>query len=94
MSQRKLYIVAYDVSCPRRLRRMLGVCKDYATGGQKSVFECFLSDGEKDELLTRIAVELDFEEDRFFVLRLDPRGKVRARGVAVKPADARFFYVG
>lgn len=94
MSKRQLHLVAYDVSCPRRLRRMLGVCKDFATGGQKSVFECFLTVAERRELLARVEAELDHDEDRFFVLRLDPRSTVRTCGIAVPPSDPSYFYVG
>lgn len=36
------YLAAYDVSDPKRLQQALHVLRDYATGGQKSVFECFL----------------------------------------------------
>ena len=47
MSSRILYIAAYDVSEDRRLRQALMVLRNYATGGQKSVFKCFLSPAEK-----------------------------------------------
>ena len=40
---RKLYLVAYDVREPSRLRRALHILKDYAYAGQKSVFECWPS---------------------------------------------------
>jgi len=94
MSQRQLYLAAYDVSDRRRLRQALHVLRDYATGGQKSVFECFLSAVEKRSLLVEIADVLDLTEDRFFLVRLDPRSKVRTVGIAVKPADPSFYYVG
>jgi len=35
--QRILYLVAYDISHPRRLARALKTVRAYATGGQKSV---------------------------------------------------------
>jgi len=40
MKNRQLYLAAYDVSCPRRLRKALYVLRGFASGGQKSVFEC------------------------------------------------------
>lgn len=93
MSTRLLYLAAYDVSDPRRLQHALHVLRDYATGGQKSVFECFLSDAERQRLLSEVAQVLDLGEDRFFLVRLDPRSKVRTLGIAVKPADTSYFYV-
>jgi len=94
MSQRQLHLAAYDVASPSRLRHALAIVRNYATGGQKSVFECFLTDGEKRELMKAMADVIDPEEDRFLVLRLDPRGKVQTLGVAVRPVDPRYFYVG
>jgi CRISPR-associated protein Cas2 len=94
MSQRQLYLAAYDVSDPKRLRDALLVLRNYSTGGQKSVFECFLTAAEKGALLEEIGAVIDLEEDRFFLLRLDPRSKVRTLGIAVRPADPAYFYIG
>lgn len=94
MTQRQLFIAAYDVSDPARLRAALHVLRDYATGGQKSVFECFLTPGERCALLVEIEAVIDPVEDRFVLLRLDPRAKVQTLGVAIRPADPAFFYVG
>lgn len=94
MSKRTLYIAAYDISDPARLREGLHLLKDYASGRQKSVFECFLSTAERHTLLSRIRAVIDRTEDRFFLLRLDPRSKIRTLGKAVKPEDSPWFYVG
>jgi CRISPR-associated protein Cas2 len=94
MTQRTLYIAAYDVSDQHRLRDALKLLKGYASGRQKSVFECFLTAAERRELLGGVRSVLDAEEDRFVLLRLDPRGKVRTLGKAVKPVDPPWFYVG
>ena len=93
MSKRTLYIAAYDISDPERLRDALFVLKGYASGGQKSVFECFLTDSEKASLLEAIQTAMDIAEDRFFLVRLDPRMQVRVMGIAVQPADPDFFYI-
>ncbi len=94
MTQRKLYLAAYDVTEPRRLRQALNIVKNYATGGQKSVYECFLSDLERRALLQDISTVLDGLEDRFMLVRLDPRSHISIMGIAVKPVDPDFFYVG
>lgn len=94
MNKRPLYIAAYDVSDDERLREALRVVRNYATGGQKSVFECFLSTAEKRDLLAEITGVLDPVEDRFFLIRLDPRMRVRTLGVALPPDDPDYFYVG
>lgn len=94
MKDRDLYLAAYDIAAPTRLRHALQAVKGYATGGQKSVFECFLSRGEQGALLTEVAGLLDLEEDAFLLLRLDPRARVIALGLAVAPQDPPFFYHG
>jgi CRISPR-associated protein Cas2 len=94
MTERTLYIAAYDVSHPKRLRAALRVLKDYASGRQKSVFECFLTRSERQALLERMQDLLDHDQDRFVLLRLDPRGKIRVRGKAVLAKDPPWFYIG
>ncbi len=94
MKHRDLYIAAYDVRDPKRLRAALHAVKGYATGGQKSVYECFLTPAEKASLLAELREVLDLEADRFLLLRLDPRMGMTALGVAVPPCDPPFFYHG
>lgn len=95
MKQRRpLYIACYDISDPGRLREGLRVLRNYSTGGQKSVFECFLSDGEKSALLEEVAAVINPLEDRFLLLRLERRAAVRVLGVAEPPVDPEYIYVG
>ncbi len=94
MAKRTLYIAAYDVSDPKRLRSALNAVKAFATGGQKSVYECYLTDAEREILLKNVAGILNTVEDRFMLIRLDPRTRVHTLGIAVQPADPEFFYVG
>ena len=63
-------------------------------GGQKSVFECFLTEGERQQLLREIKGVLDVREDRFLLVPVDARREVRVYGVAVPPADPDYYYVG
>ncbi|ADE15907.1 CRISPR-associated protein Cas2 [Nitrosococcus halophilus Nc 4] len=94
MASRQLYLAAYDIASATRLRQALYCLKKYATGGQKSVFECYLTKTERRKLLREMEGIIDAEEDRFLLLRLDPRSRVRTLGIAVKPVDPAFFYVG
>ena len=94
MTQRSLYIAAYDVSDHRRLRAAHRILKAYASGWQKSVFECFLTRAECQRLLAEVGEVIDPVEDRFLVIRLDPRSAVRTLGRALQPLDPPCFYVG
>jgi CRISPR-associated protein Cas2 len=94
MTNRQLYLEAYDISCNRRLRKALYVLRSYASGGQKSVFECFLTPAEQEQLLEEIGRVIDPDEDRFILLRLAGAKHIRTLGKAVLPQDGSFFYVG
>ncbi|MDQ5911220.1 MAG: CRISPR-associated protein Cas2 [Pseudomonadota bacterium] len=93
MADRTLYLAAYDVADPNRLQAALQVLKGYACGGQKSVFECFLTGREQRALVWEVRQVLDLACDRFLLL---PLGEVtvRALGIALAPADPDFYYVG
>lgn len=94
MANRQLYLAAYDISCNRRLRKALYVLRSYASGGQKSVFECFLSNTEKAQLLEDIGLVIDSVEDRFILIKLAGPDHIRTLGKAMMPQDGSFFYVG
>ncbi len=91
--QRQLHLVAYDVSEPRRLRAALHLTRRYATGGQKSVHECWLTAAEKGRLLADLAQILDEAHDRLLCLRLDPRQRVVTLGRGVAPENPDWFYL-
>jgi len=94
MTARTLYIAGYDISDTKRLRLALAVLKEFSTGGQKSVFECFLTPAERQELLDRVSAILNKDEDRFLLIRLDPRAEVRTYGKAVVPENPLYFVIG
>lgn len=94
MSKRELCLAAYDIRDPARLRHVLYIVKDYATGGQKSAYECYLSEAERNQLLERVESAIDAVEDRFFLLRFARFPKVHIFGIAVRPHDQQFFYQG
>lgn len=94
MSRRTLWLVAYDIRCPRRLADALGVVKAWSTGGQKSVHECWLTVGELASLRRELGAVVAPEEDSVLFLAPDPSRGVRTLGVAARPRDPRFFFVG
>ena len=93
MSARHLYLAAYDVANPRRLTAALDLVRGFATGGQKSVHEVFLTPAEKREVLHAMSLILDEDEDRFLLLRLDPHARCHTLGRASAPVDPSHFYI-
>lgn len=90
---RRLYIAAYDVRNRRRLRRALEVLKGYASGGQRSVFECHLGEGERRHLLRDIVLVLDESEDRFLLVNIDEALDCHPIGIAQPPVDSDYIHV-
>ena len=93
MPDRDFYLAAYDVTDPDRLQGALHVLKGYACGGQKSVFECFLTEHEQRALVDEVRAVLDLTRDRFLLLPLG-HITVRTLGIAIPPSDPEFYYVG
>lgn len=91
---RHLFLIAYDIASPKRRRKVLDVIKGYACGGQKSLYECWLSTGELQGVLQSVRILIDAGEDRLLIVRLDPRAAVRTIGIAVEPSDGAFFFAG
>lgn len=94
MTHRNLFLAAYDVAEPHRLGSALRLARHYATGGQKSVHELYLTSAERLHLLADMMLLLEKDEDRFLLLRLDPRCRIHTLGMATEPADPDYFYVG
>ncbi len=94
MANRDLYIAAYDIASAKRLRAALKIVKGHATGGQKSAYECFLTPAERGDLLGQLRKVVKPREDRFMLIRLDPRSRVHTLGIGVPPSDPPFFYCG
>lgn len=94
MPQRTLHLAAYDISEPRRLVAALKLMRAFATGGQKSVHELYLTPAERQSMVEDMGVLMDLATDRFLLLRLDPRSRMYTLGKAVTPSDPNFFYVG
>ena len=92
--ERTLYLVAYDITENRRLNRVRHFLKGYSTGGQKSCYECFLSDGELGNVKTGLESLIETAEDRVHIFTMDGRSRTHTLGIALQPKDPAFFYVG
>ena len=91
--QQKIYLLAWDVSAPTRLRRVSMRVKAWKACGQKSLAECWLSAGQRQSLLKQLEAEIDPDADRLCALRLDPRQNVMLFGIAARPANSHFVIV-
>jgi CRISPR-associated protein Cas2 len=91
---RQLYIAAYDITEPRRQSTALGLVRGFASGGQKSVHECFFSASERNDLFNAMDLSLQLPADRFLMVRLDPSARTFTLGIAAVPVPPKVFYFG
>lgn len=91
---RTLYIIAYDIRDERRLNRVRYFLKGYSTGGQKSVYECFLTEGELRFVVSKLRRMIFETEDRIHIFQLDGRSRTHTLGIALRPKDPSYFLIG
>lgn len=91
---RTLYIIAYDITDEKRISNVRELLKGYSTGGQKSVYECFLTDGELKFIISKIGRLISNSEDRIHIFQLDGRSRTHVLGIAIRPKDPEYFYIG
>jgi CRISPR-associated protein Cas2 len=78
---RLLYVVSYDISDKKRLRRVFKLMRGYGDHLQLSVFRCELSDRERVELMARLSEVIKHDEDQVLLFPLGPAGGERETGV-------------
>ncbi|MCU0757095.1 MAG: CRISPR-associated endonuclease Cas2 [Xanthomonadales bacterium] len=94
MRQRRLVLACYDVTRPSRLRAALAVSRRFATGGQKSVHECWVTRWERHELQHLLSLVIDPDADRVLLVHLDGQRRVITLGAALSPVDADCIVIG
>lgn len=104
----RLAVLAYDISSPKRARRVRRILDPLRHAKQYSVYEALLEAGEFRGVLAELADCCDFEEDRLAVwwpvdglrlhwredrLRVDARNGQPSGGTAHLPANTGNFVV-
>ncbi len=74
-----LYIVAYDISDPKRWRRVFRLMKGYGEWLQLSIFQCRLSRKRHAELIALLDGILHHQEDHILLMDIGPADKVDPR---------------
>ncbi len=85
---RHRYLVAYDVSDDRRLRRTFKTMRGFGDPLQYSVFQCNLSDVEKMKLVEAVSRVIKHDEDRVLIVDVGPvagRAHVAFEYLGVRP---------
>ena len=69
---RSCYIVSYDISDPKRLRRVHRKMRGYGDPLQYSVFRCVLSPSEKILMIEALTEIIHHREDQIVLINLGP----------------------
>jgi len=85
------HLVAYDISDPKRLRKVARTCEDFGGRRQYSVFLCRLSATDLVRLKSRLYDIIDLQCDQVLFIPLCNRcaGQMEALGRPVEAHDAR-----
>ena len=66
-----LRIIAYDITEPKRWRRIVETCEDHGVRVQYSLFECWLEEDAFTALWAKLEQLIDPQEDRLVAYTLD-----------------------
>ena len=78
---RTLYLVTYDISNPRRLRRIYKIMRGFGDPVQLSVFRCELSDRERAEMIMALDLEIHHRDDQILIVPLGPPKGLNAQAI-------------
>jgi CRISPR-associated protein Cas2 len=66
------YVVTYDISDPKRLRRVFRTMKGYGDPLQYSVFQCDLSASERVLMVEALSAIINQREDQVMLINIGP----------------------
>lgn len=81
---RQTFVVSYDISCPKRLRRVYRLMRGWGDHIQFSVFRCELNQRELVELRAALSAVINDAEDQVLFVDVGPvegRGSTSIRSI-------------
>lgn len=79
MAKERLYLVTYDISDPKRWRKVFRLMNGFGQWLQLSVFQCRLAARRRAEMTARLDKLIEPSEDHILVVDLGPADKVDVR---------------
>jgi len=70
MENERLYMVVYDISNPKRWRRIFKIMNEYGEWIQLSVFQCRLSKRKRVEFESKIRSTIKHDKDHVIIVDL------------------------
>jgi CRISPR-associated protein Cas2 len=95
---RQAFVVTYDISDPKRLRRVFKIMRGYGEHLQLSVFRCELNKRELVELRAELADVIHHDEDQVLFVDIGPvegrgTGSISGIGRPYLPPERRALVV-
>jgi CRISPR-associated protein Cas2 len=87
MAEERLFIVTYDISSPKRWRRVFKTMNGYGEWIQLSVFQCRLSRRRRAELETKLREMVKQGEDHVLLIEVGPAESI---ALAIESIGKRF----
>jgi len=84
--KRRPAVIAYDIVCNRRRRRVFRCLQKWSLDAQYSVFECKLTHKEAEELFLQLVELIDSHEDSLLLGWLDNERKTLALTQSARPS--------
>ena len=78
-----LYIITYDISDPKRWRKVFRLMKGYGDWLQLSVFQCRLSRKRHAELIAALDGLIHHKEDHILIMNIGPAETVKPSVVSL-----------
>lgn len=75
----RIYLVAYDISSPKRWRKVFKYMKCMGEWLQLSVFQCRLTDVERAELQSMLEALINNRQDHVVIIDIAPADKVEPK---------------
>ncbi len=84
-----MYLVVYDISNEKRLRRIARITEKFGIRVQKSVFECIISESEVNKLIKEVLDVMKLDEDNLRVYEISSSNvkKIRVFGNSIPPIE-------
>ena len=90
---RHKYLIAYDISDNKRLYQAHKKVETYAIGGQKSFYECWLTEHEMIAFQQDVNALIDASDDRVFIFRIPNSIEPLLFGKATLQSNSPFLLV-
>ncbi|HXF76025.1 MAG TPA: CRISPR-associated endonuclease Cas2 [Methylomirabilota bacterium] len=78
---RRLYLVAYDICEPRRLRKVFKTMQGFGEHLQLSVFQCDLTAVDRVEMQTTLETIINHEQDKVLIIDLGPTASFPVKSI-------------